>query len=621
MIYRVLNVIPFVFLSLTMQAQDSNSIDIETQVREVTVFLEGAQIHRSHEMQLEPGAHELKFTGLSPYVDANSIRVNGEGPLTILNVEHKINYLDGELKKKESANFIQQIIQIEDSINVLSVNNEIIESQLGFLLENRKVPASPTSQLASLKEAAQYYRKEVGELKRKQLMINDAKKRLRQKKERLRKQIGKSMDETKPTSSEIIVNVDMKSPGVAKFELNYLVGGAGWYPTYDVRVEKLDDPIQLVYKANVQQNTGVDWEKVQLTFSSALPTKNRLAPELKPYYLTYNWYNENHRDFDKVKGRLVDAETGEPLIFASVNVLGTTIGTQTDVDGKFSLMLPEGRNQLKLSYVGYESKVVPVSSSNMTIEMGSGVDLEDVVVVDYEVPLVEKYPRETIVGGTKQTDESLENIPIALQSEESLMNYEFMIDQAYSIPAGTSKRTLEIQSLNVDAEFHYYAVPKLDDLAYLMAGITGWQEYQLISGEAQVYYENTFIGSSLIDPSTSNDTLSFSLGPDKNISIERELIKDFSENRFFGSRTEVTKGYRLTVQNNKSEAITLTLADQVPISKIEKVEVEVLETSGAKPHPESGKVEWTFELSPKDKAERILRYQVTVPKGRGRILD
>jgi hypothetical protein len=214
-----------------MQAQDSNSIDIETQVREVTVFLEGAQIHRSHEMQLEPGAHELKFTGLSPYVDANSIRVNGEGPLTILNVEHKINYLDGELKKKESANFIQQIIQIEDSINVLSVNNEIIESQLGFLLENRKVPASPTSQLASLKEAAQYYRKEVGELKRKQLMINDAKKRLRQKKERLRKQIGKSMDETKPTSSEIIVNVDMKSPGVAKFELNYLVGGAGWYPT------------------------------------------------------------------------------------------------------------------------------------------------------------------------------------------------------------------------------------------------------------------------------------------------------------------------------------------------------------------------------------------------------
>jgi uncharacterized protein (TIGR02231 family) len=173
----------------------------------------------------------------------------------------------------------------------------------------------------------------------------------------------------------------------------------------------------------------------------------------------------------------------------------------------------------------------------------------------------------------------------------------------------------------VDAEFHYYAVPKLDDLAYLMAGITGWQEYQLISGEAQVYYENTFIGSSLIDPSTSNDTLSFSLGPDKNISIERELIKDFSENRFFGSRTEVTKGYRLTVQNNKSEAITLTLADQVPISKIEKVEVEVLETSGAKPHPETGKVEWTFELSPKDKAERILRYQVTVPKGRGRILD
>ncbi len=619
--YRLSNLILGIFLSLSMQAQDFNAIDIETQVREVTVFLEGAQIHRSHEAQLEKGAHELKFIGLSPYVDANSIRVNGEGSLTILNVEHKINYLGGELKEKKSANFRKQISQIEDSINLLSVQNEIVESQLGFLHENRKVPASSTSQLASLKEAAQYYREEVSELKTKQLRIRDAKKRLRQKKEQMQRQIGKSIDETKPTSSEIIVNVDMKSTGIAKFELNYLVGGAGWYPTYDIRVEKLDDPIQLVYKANVRQNTGVNWEKVQLTFSSALPAKNRLAPELKPYYLTYSEYNENYRDFDKVQGRLVDAEAGEPLIFATVGVAGTTIGTETDLEGNFSLMLPVGRNHLRVSYVGYQSKVVPVNSPNMTIEMQSGVSLDEVVVLSYEVPIVSQESKSNLAGKAKQRGESPVNLPIPLQSEESLMNYEFMIEQAYSIPAGTNKRTIEMQNQNVDAEFHYYAVPKLDDLAYLMAGITGWQEYQLISGEAQVYYENTFIGSSLIDPSTSSDTLSLSLGPDKNISIERELIKDFSKNRFFGSRTEITKAYRLTVQNNKSDAITITLADQVPISKIEKVEVEVLETSGAQPHPESGKVEWTLELQPTEKVERSLRYQVTVPRGKGRILD
>lgn len=619
--YRIFILIPCIFLSLGMQAQHVKTIDIETEVREVTVFLEGAQINRSHQVQLQKGAHELKFIGLSPYVDVNSIRVKGEGALTILNVEHKVNYLGGELEENKSAKFWKQIRQIEDSLNLLSVENEIIESQLEFLHDNRKVAASPTSELASLKAMAEYYRKEISELKKKQLFIADATKRFQQKKERLRKQLGKSADETKPTSSTIIVNVDMKSSSKAEFELNYLVGGAGWYPTYDVRVEKLNDPIQLVYKANVRQQTGVDWERVQLTFSSALPKENRTAPELRPYYLGYAGYYGNYRNFDKVRGKLIDKESGEPLIFASVNVLGTTIGTETDVDGKFSLMLPEGRSQLRVSYVGYESKVVPVSSSNMTIEMESGVDLEDVVVVDYEVPIVSQRRKETWVGGTKKADESSENIPIALQSEESLMNYQFKIDQAYSIPNRTNKRTLEMKSQTVDAEFHYYAVPKLDDLAYLIAGITGWQEYQLIAGEAQVYYENTFIGSSLIDPSVSSDTLSFSLGPDKNISIERELIKDFSENRFFGSRTEVTKAYRLTVQNNKPDAITITLADQIPISQIEKVEVEVLETSGTKPHPETGKIEWTMDLSPKKKAERILRYQVTVPKGLGRILD
>src|SRR6056297_365935 len=619
---QLIYIIICILLSLSIQAQDIEKIDIETQVEKVTVFLDGAQIHRSHQGQFDKGVHELKFTGLSTYVDKNSIRVNGQGPLTILNVEHKVNYLEGEQEEKSSANIRKQIRQIEDSINLLNVENEIIESQLGFLHENRKVPASPTSQLASLKAAAKYYREEVSELKKQQLLIKDACQRLQQRKKRLRKQLGDKLGETNPTSSTIIVNVDMKSPSNAIFKLDYLVGGAGWYPTYDIRVEKPNDPIQLVYKANVRQKTGVDWDKVQLTFSSAQPKENRLVPELRPYYIGYAAYDSNYRNFDKVLGKLIDKESGEPLIFASVSVLGTTIGTQTDVDGKFSLMLPKWKNKLKVSYVGYKSKVVPVSSPNMTIEMDSGVDLESVVVVDYSVPLVNQDQiKETRVGGTRGKQAPMTNTPIPLQTEESLMNFEFVIDQAYSIPNGTNKRTLEMKTQTVDAEFHYYAVPKLDELAYLVAGITGWQEYQLIAGEAQVYYENTFIGSSLIDPSTSSDTLSFSLGPDKNISIERELIKDFSENRFFGSRTEVTKAYRFRVQNNKSTAVSISLVDQIPISKIEKVEVDVLETSGAKPYPESGKVEWTLELKPGEKAERILRYQVTVPKGQGKIVE
>ena len=619
---QLIYIIICILLSLSIQAQDIEKIDIETQVEKVTVFLDGAQIHRSHQGQFDKGVHELKFTGLSTYVDKNSIRVNGQGPLTILNVEHKVNYLEGEQEEKSSVNIRKQIRQIEDSINLLNVENEIIESQLGFLHENRKVPASPTSQLASLKAAAKYYREKVSELKKQQLLIKDASQRLQQKKKRLRKQLGEKLGETKPISSTIIVNVDMKSSSNAIFKLDYLVGGAGWYPTYDIRVEKPNDPIQLVYKANVRQKTGVNWDKVQVTFSSAMPTNNRLAPELKPYYLDYYGYNENYRRFNKVQGKLLDSETGEPLIFATVNVAGTTIGTETDVEGNFSLMLPEGKNHIRLSYVGYKTKVVPVSSPNMTIEMDSGVDLESVVVVDYSIPLVNQDQiKETRVGGTRGKQAPMTNSPIPLQTEESLMNYEFKIDQAYSIPNGTNKRTLEMKTQTVNAEFHYHAVPKLDEFAYLLAGITGWQEYQLIAGEAQVYYENTFIGSSLIDPSTSSDTLSFSLGPDKNISIERELIKDFSENRFFGSRTEVTKAYRFRVQNNKSTAISISLVDQIPISKIEKVEVEALETSGAKPHPESGKVEWKLELKPGEKAEKILRYQVTVPKGQGTIVE
>ena len=82
----------------------------------------------------------------------------------------------------------------------------------------------------------------------------------------------------------------------------------------------------------------------------------------------------------KVNGTVVSQEDNEPVIGVSVLVVGTNIGTVTDANGKFSLTVPEGKSQLRFTYVGMETLEVS-ARPNMRIELRSGdTNIDEIVV-------------------------------------------------------------------------------------------------------------------------------------------------------------------------------------------------------------------------------------------------
>ncbi len=86
-----------------------------------------------------------------------------------------------------------------------------------------------------------------------------------------------------------------------------------------------------------------------------------------------------------ITGEVKDAKTGEPVPGANVVAIGTTVGTVTDMDGKFSLSLPSGSKQIRVSFVGYKEKVVdviPGGSYTVTIDVDDQM-LNEIVVVGY----------------------------------------------------------------------------------------------------------------------------------------------------------------------------------------------------------------------------------------------
>ncbi|MDY6241695.1 MAG: TonB-dependent receptor [Prevotella sp.] len=86
----------------------------------------------------------------------------------------------------------------------------------------------------------------------------------------------------------------------------------------------------------------------------------------------------------KISGTVVSESDGEPLVGATVKVVGTNSGTITDIDGHFAVTVPSAGSRLSVSYIGFKTAEV-AAVNNMTVKLKDGTDLDEVVVTGYQV--------------------------------------------------------------------------------------------------------------------------------------------------------------------------------------------------------------------------------------------
>jgi uncharacterized protein (TIGR02231 family) len=173
-----------------------------------------------------------------------------------------------------------------------------------------------------------------------------------------------------------------------------------------------------------------------------------------------------------------------------------------------------------------------------------------------------------------------------------------------------------MEHYSLPAEYEYYCIPKIDKDAFLLANISDWEQYNLLEGEANIFFENTFIGKTILDVRYVADTLNISLGRDKNVSVQREKVKEYTTQKFLGSKTETTRDWKISVKNNKRQPISMVLFDQIPVSTTQEIEVVPELLSNGELNKENGEIKWKFVLPSTQKNELELRYKVKYPKGR-----
>lgn len=106
-----------------------------------------------------------------------------------------------------------------------------------------------------------------------------------------------------------------------------------------------------------------------------------------------------------ISGTVVDLGNNEPLIGVTVMPIGGGQGTATDIDGKFTLNVPAGVRQAKVSYVGYKEQTVTLTNG-MTIRLASSsTNLDDVVVIAYGTGTKESLTGSVAVVGAKEIED------------------------------------------------------------------------------------------------------------------------------------------------------------------------------------------------------------------------
>ena len=618
-----------------MAAVMTKAVDKQTaSVNKVTVFTNGAQVERSKSVVLVSGEQVVTFTGFSPYMDKKSLQVKAKGHLTILGVSERTAHPDSAAQVKKLRAAEDDVKAVERRIQQTKDEQEMLTAQLDLVKTNCSVAGrTVATPLANIKELNAYYAQQVLSVKKRSQELEEQLQNLNEELKR-RQDTCDSIAKLKLKSvTEIDVKVDAKQAGRADFDITYYVMNAGWFPSYDIRSNSINEPLQLSYKANIYQNTKEEWKNVPVTLSSSNPNRSNVAPQLKTYWLDYGLsapaYNTDNDGSNVVSGKIVAAGDGDPLIGASVIVKGTNLGTVSDIDGNYSIILPQNSRRLTFSYVGYVSQthtVEPGSTLNIRMKEDQA-SLQEVVVVGYGVSKNGRRSKskgevlkakETVpaMADVAVEEEMNESEVVSVNQQQAQFGYEFDIKQLLTLPDGGKTTTTEIARHQLPASYEYRGIPKIDKESFLVADATDWQKLNLMEGEANVYFDNSFVGKSILDPNVSSDTLHFSMGRDQSIRVQRIKVGESSTRRFFGSNQEQTMKWRITVKNNRQESVNITVFDQAPISRNTSIEVSMEELSDGQFDKQTGIIKWPLQLQPGEQRDLILQYKVKYPKNR-----
>jgi hypothetical protein len=382
----------------------------------------------------------------------------------------------------------------------------------------------------------------------------------------------KLKDLTKGSTKEerdAVIVVDRELGNGGKVRLNYLVDAVHWTPQYKLRSGKAGDNVAVDYLGSLFQQSGEDWNGVELTLSTAQPLLNAAPPEL---------------------GKL------EVTVLPRSSVPG---GGAPGMPGPAFNPGQKAPELAKQAQVYRDKALAEVKQNNF----------KDAVTLLNSAAAFEQNC-ELMKSKEELLAEQMKGLK-ASQDEGPSVTYH--LANRYSVPSRTDEQVVEIAKFSLQPKYYYKAVPVLSKNVYRLADFANKSNMVLLPGEATMYQGNDFVGRMSMPLVAVGEEFTAGFGVDPQLQIQRQLMDKTKTTQ--GGNQVMKYEYRILINSYKSEKVTLQVWDRLPLpSETESVGVSLLKAS-----PELSKdalylresrpynlLRWDLDIEPSMNGEKAL---------------
>ncbi|WP_376796648.1 mucoidy inhibitor MuiA family protein [Thermogemmatispora sp.] len=547
-------------------------IELETRITEVTVYNDRALVRRQGSLALEAGEHELRINYLPPFLK-DSLSASGKGPAgtRLLGVEVTTAFL---ARPPE-----QELLRLQTTCDLLARKIQLLQARQQALERHRSWVEALGEQAPVLIQGLTQGRLQPGDyhslfaslldqILRDAEASQDIAIQLQQLQEELKaskRELERKSLHNDPDRLAVLVSVELPRAGELTLGLSYLVERAAWRPGYDARLSfgessqengGQENTLELTCIGLVEQQSGEDWHEVALALSTARPARATVLPELKPWYL----------------------DTFQPVL--SPYMSAPPMGAPSMMNSQ------PGRRQ--------PWALLPTSAGALPAPGSSAEEEEE-----------------------KATTSQEEVVEPSAEIEQRATALVYRCGHSINIPSdGSPHRTLVAQ-YRLPCRLEVMAIPALEEAAHLRATIENSSGGVLLKGQANIFVDSEYVGTTEIDLTAPGQTFHLFLGLDDAVRVRRKLIERTVEQvgLLQGSVRRITYAYRITVENFAQTERQVIIMDRLPLSRHERIKVRI---ASLQPEPqERSKLEqltWRFTLPPGGTQQIEERFVVEHPR-------
>ncbi|KAF9532455.1 hypothetical protein CPB83DRAFT_890667 [Crepidotus variabilis] len=574
-------------------------ITTDSTISNISLYSGEAEITRILKFHINSGLNKATIYGLSPSLRQDTLRyviVEGQGRASINDVTVSKTTDPSKINDIPPDPLQSQRLEVQKALKSATQSRKMLSNYLAAV--------SPGN--FSADELDKLLDNFVGLTEKADARVREAERQLGDIDDEIAMRPAKTSAENPFGRWQVSVLVDADEDAEVQLVLKYVVHGADWTPSYDIRVDtqKTTDNITIVYKALISQSTGENWRDTPLILETVTPSFGNPHTDLHTWSISVFKPQPtiNVRRYSRSRSRspryqspiiIQPPQQSLPMIYPQARRVGRRRSASSDLSSRGS---PRRRSRSPIKYLD-----APAAIPN---------------------------------------------------SDKGSLSATFQVAGLVDIPSDGIQHHVAISTMKFNTKIQWYSIPKLDTRVYLTAKIKNETEYAFVKGKANVFVDGSFVASSTIPPVNPQETFDCPLGSDPAAKVTyHPQEKRASQAGIVSRSSKQSYTQRITIQNTKSISLeNLKILGNIPVSQDERITVKLV--SPALPQPtvlqnlqgvrksikvasgilahwdkaddqdvedsavgKDGKLIWLLNIPPRQSVNVALQFEVSYPSG------